>query len=477
MKTIQNNSIPFFGLIVLLLSGCVGSQIAPNEAKTALPASYATGVDTMNNAQQSWRTFFTDKDLQQLIDSALLRNQELNILMQEIEIARNETRAKRGEYLPKVSVGVSAGMEKPGRFTRDGAVESSLPIRGNQAFPDPLSDFGLNTHLSWEVDIWRKLRNSKKAAVYRYLSTEQGKNFMVTHLVSEIAAAYYELLALDNQLQTVQQNIELQSNVLSIVRLEKEATRVTELAVRKFEAEVYHTQSRLFALQQRRVEVENRIHFLTGTFPHQLQRYTGGFVDLKLSPINAGIPGQLLQNRPDIRQAEFQLAAAKLDVKSARAQFYPGLNITAGAGLQAFRLNYLTTAPESFVYNAAGELVAPLINRAAIKAAWKNANARQIQAITSYEQTILKAYLEVVNQLSNAEKLHSQFEFVSKQVEALSQSVTIANGLFTSARADYMEVLMTQRDLIESKLELIEVKKQELEAGIQVYKAIGGGYK
>lgn len=186
---------------------------------------------------------------------------------------------------------------------------------------------------------------------------------------------------------------------------------------------------------------------------------------------------QLLQNRPDIRQAEFQLAAAKLDVKSARAQFYPGLNITTGAGLQAFRLNYLTTAPESFVYNAAGELVAPLINRAAIKAAWKNANARQVQAITSYEQTILKAYLEVVNQLSNAEKLHSQFEFVSKQVEALSQSVTIANGLFTSARADYMEVLMTQRDLIESKLELIEVKKQELEASIQVYKAIGGGYK
>src|SRR5690606_19595803 len=141
-----------------------------------------------------------------------------------------------------------------------------------QKIPTVLPDMTIGLVASWEVDIWKKLRNSKKAAMRRYLASIEGKNFMVTHLVSEIANSYYELLALDNQLDIVKKNIEIQSNALGIVKLEKQATRVTELAVRKFEAEVFHTRSLQFDIQQQIIETENRINFLVGRFPQPVQR-------------------------------------------------------------------------------------------------------------------------------------------------------------------------------------------------------------
>ena len=299
---------------------------------------------------------------------------------------------------------------------------------------------------------------------------------MVTHLIAEIANSYYELMALDNQLFIIKQNIEIQQNALAIVKLEKTAAKVTELAVRRFEAEVLKNQSRIFHIQQSIVETENRINFLVGRFPRPILRNSWTFIDLKTDSIQGGIPAQLLQNRPDIKQAELDLEAARLDVKVAKANFYPTLNITGAIGLQAFNPTYLVSKPESMFYNLGAGLFGPLINRNAIKATYYNASARQIQAAFNYERTILTAYIEVVNQLSNINNLKKSYELRSKQVQTLTQSIDISTRLFRSARADYMEVLLTQRDALESKFELIETKKKQMNAKVNIYQALGGGW-
>ncbi len=461
----------------LLYTACtIPSTMVPRAENKTVPTKFQNSTDTVNTAKIKWKEFFTDPNLNALIDTALQNNQELNIVMQEINIARNEVRARKGEYLPFVNLEGVAGVEKVARYTRDGSVEANSEIAPGKEFPDPLPDFLLAANFSWQVDVWKKLRNAKKSAMFRYLSSTEGKNFMVTHLIAEIASSYYELMALDNQLEILKKNIEIQQNALEIVKMEKQAAKVTELAVRRFEAEVLKNQSRIYHIQQSIIETENRINFLVGRFPQPITRNSQAFTDLAPNAIFAGLPSQLLQNRPDIRRAELELTASKLDVKVARANFYPSVDISAVIGLNAFNASYLFSKPQSMLYGLAGGLVAPLVNRNAIKAYYFSANAKQIQAVYNYERTILNAYIEVANQLSNISNMKTSYDLRAQQVQALTQSIEISTRLFKSARADYMEVLLTQRDALDSKFELIETKMQQMHAMVNVYQALGGGW-
>jgi len=475
---IKNNIYKCIGIacLTLVISGCGVPALVEKTANSSVPESYNGSQDTTNTAQVRWREFFTDPYLASLIDTALSNNQELNIMLQEIEISRNEVSAKTGEYLPSVNLGAGVGVDKVGRYTRSGAVEHNLEVDEGEEFPEPLGDYMVGAFATWEVDIWRKLRTSKKSALTRYLASVEGRNFMVTNLIAEIANSYYELLALDSQLDIVNQNIQIQSNALQVVRVQKQAAKVTELAVKRFEAEVYNTRSLQYDIQQRIVETENRINFLVGRFPQRVQRSTSDFSSMVPKSIRAGVPAQLLQNRPDVREAELNLTAAKLDIQVARANFYPSLGINAGVGLNAISPKHLVSFPESMIFGLAGDLMAPLINKRAIKAEYQNANAKQIQAIYEYERTILNAYIEVANQLSNISNLQQSFDLRQQQVNALTESIDISNNLFRSARADYMEVLLTQRDALESRFELVETKVRQMNAVVHVYQALGGGW-
>lgn len=477
----MNRKVIYSPLAVLLFAAAVVACKTPQTAQRTenknVPASYNGSQDTQNTAAMVWKEYYKDPNLDSLINTALKNNQELNITMQEIEVAKSEVRIRKGEYLPFVGLRAGAGADKASRNTTQGALEHNIEIVPGRENPEPLGDFTIGAYANWEIDIWKKLRNAKKAAVNRYLSSVEGKNFMVTNLISEIANSYFELLALDNQLEIVKQNIEIQNNAFEIVKLQKESARVTELAVRRFEAQVLNTKSLQYEIQQKIVEAENRINFLVGRFPQPVARSAQSFSGFVPNTIAAGLPSQLLENRPDIRQAEFDLMAAKLDVKVARARFYPQLGISAGIGYKAFDASYLFKTPQSLIYSIAGDLMAPLINRNAIKASYAGANAKQVQAVYNYEKTILNAYIEVVNQMSNISNLEKSYGFKSKEVEALTKSVEISNDLFSSARADYMEVLLTQRDALESRFDLIDTKKQQLNAMVNVYRALGGGWK
>ncbi len=469
------NKLAIAIIAISMLGGCAPAlKVTKTENKT-VPGSFTKSQDSTNTAKIKWKEYFNDPNLAALIDTALKNNQELNITLQEIEINKNEIRARKGEYLPYVNLSGGAGLEKAARYTRNGAVEDNIDIKPGTEFPEPLTDYSLGVYASWEVDIWKKLRNAKKAAATRYLASIEGRNFMVTNLVAEIASSYYELLTLDNQLDIIQKNIEIQNRSFQIVKQEKEAAKVTQLAVNRFEAQLLNTQNLQYDILQKITETENRINFLTGRFPQPVPRNSLSFTDIVLDTIYSGIPSQLLQMRTDIRQAELQLAAARLDIKVAKANFYPSFKITAGVGLQAFNPAMIIN-PQSLIYTLAGELVAPLINRNAIKATYYNANAKQIQAIYNYERTILNAHLEVANQLSGINNFAKSYDTKSKEVDILAQSVTISNNLYRSARADYMEVLLTQREALESRIDLIEIKMKQLNAKVNIYRALGGGW-
>lgn len=476
-KLIGYRGSSLVGLLALVsVYACVPTRTLKEE-DTSVPEQYANQpIDTVNTAKMKWREFFSDPYLISLIDTALVHNQELNIMLQRVDMSKNEIKARKGEYLPFVNYFGGAEVEKVGEYTRNGAVEKNLDIREGEEFPEPLTNYAFGLKASWEIDVWKKLRNAKKSAVFEYLSTVEGKNFMVTSLVSEIANSYYELLAVDSQLAIIDQNLELQEHALTMVKLQKQAARATELAVKKFEAEVLKNRSHRFELKQEIVEIENKINFLMGRSPQTVARSSGDFITTSVDAMYAGVPSQLLLNRTDVRQAELELEAAKLNISVAKANFYPSFDITASVGLEAFKPKYLNTTPESLLYSVVGDVVGPLINRNAIKAAYKNANDKQIQAVFEYEKAILNAYIEVSNELSNIDNLKKSFDLKVGQVDALTESIDISIRLFQSARADYMEVLLTQRDALEATIELIETKKDQLIAQTMMYKALGGGW-
>lgn len=461
---------------LLAVVGCV-PDLVRREPTTSLPDRFVQTADTVTSADVDWRTFYGDTLLAALIDSALRNNKELNIVAQEIAIAGNEVDARGGDYLPFVTLGANAGVEKSGRYTRNGAVEEQLEVRPGERFPEPLPTYTIGASMSWEVDIWRKLRNAQDASSMRLLATIEGTRYLVTQVVSELASSYYELMALDNLLDAIDANNALLRRALLIVEQQKIAAKATELAVRKFDAEVQRNEGRRFDVLQRIVETENRINVLLGRYPQRVPRSSQRFLATNPDTVHAGVPSRLLEHRTDVRRAELEMKAADLDIDVAKAEFYPSLNIMAGFGYQAFNARYIVTSPESMIYNLAGELLMPVINRAAIKAAYFSAGARQVQAAYSYEQTVLTAYVEVANQLSKRENLRNRYERITRQVDALTTSVDIANNLFLSARADYMEVLMTQRDALEAKMELIETKLRQMQAHVDVYRALGGGWK
>jgi outer membrane protein, multidrug efflux system len=482
MMRVKSTRLAVIASLALMMQACAIPMINTKQADTKLPETYAQQGDTTQTASSDsvakvdWHTFFDDANLQSLIEIAISNNKEVNILAQRISKAANEIQARQGEYKPFVTIGGGAEIEKSGRYTRNGAVEEQLDIKNGQAFPDPLGNYQFGLHASWELDVWKKLRNATKVATMEYMATVEGRNFLITNLVAEIGNAYYELIALDNQLVNLDQNIKIQQNALAVTKELKEYARATSLAVKRFEAEVKKNESKRYDIKQKQVALENRINFLLGRTPQSIARTTEGFMSLQPKVLDTGLPSQLLENRPDIRQAELALAAAKLNIAVAKANFYPKFSIGANLGFQAFNPKYLVNMPASIAYSIGGDIMAPLINRNAINAVYKNASASQIQAAYEYEQTIINAYAEVATQMANIDNLDKNYQLKKTQVDALNESTEVANQLFKAARAEYLEILLTQREVLEAKSELIETKQKQMSAMINLYRSLGGGW-
>lgn len=466
----------------LVVASCKApmATVIKDEVKTNIPQNFQQEEqqDANNNSGTTpWRQFFTDPNLVSLIETALKNNQELMITLQEIEIAKSGVLAKKGRLTPTVSAGIGAGVKKAGRYTSEGAGDATTEIEPGREMPDPLGNFEGGLTANWEIDIWKKLRTEKESAVAHYLSTVEGKNFVLSNLIEEVADNYYDLLALDNQLDIIQQYIKLQQKALEISKIQKEAAAATELAVKKFEAELAKSKASEYTIRQSITEKENQINALLGRYPQMIVRTKESFMSTIPQTVYTGIPSQLLANRPDIKQAELELKSSKLDVEAARKEFYPSLEISATLGLEAFKPSYLVKLPESLASSLVGELAGPLINKSAIKANFQTADARQIQALYEYDKTILNAYLDVANLMSKVKNIDQYYQLKSQETKALDESIDIANQLFRNSRADYLEVLLNQRDALDAKMELVEAKQKQLSTVVDIYKSLGGGWK
>ena len=468
--------------LVLIFPGCRIPQLQgpdpahPTPERFNAPASVESSDQLdENSACVSVDEFFDNPVIVSLIDEALVNNQELKILNQEIQIAQNEVLKRRGAYLPFLNFLTGASLTKSSDYSPLGAGEQQLYSPAGTTFPQPLPNFLIAGEVSWQIDIWRQLRNARDAASLRYLGTCEGRNYMVTRLVAEIAEKYYLLLALDKRLETLDMTIELQEKSLSMSKSKKEFGRDSEFPVQRFQADVRRFQSDKLLIKQQIIETENRINFLAGRYPQPIPRPSQEFLDLNLHTLRVGFPSQLLLNRTDIRQAERELEAAGLDVKVARARFYPSLFITAGVGYDAFNTKYLLLTPESLIYNIAGDLTMPVINRFAIRADYMSANARQIQSLVKYQRTILNSFTEVINLTNKVENYGRSVELKKQQVASLESAIDNAIKLYNAARFDYLEVLLVQRDLNQARLDLIDTKQGQLSAIVNAYQALGGG--
>ena len=461
-------------IMLLVLPSCGIPPLRHPEPGPVLPTDF-NGVASPNNSSQlGIEEFYNDRMLTTLIEKALFDNRELKGLNEEVQIASNEVLARSGAYLPFISVATGAGLDRPTRFTLDGAGLLVDPYLPGKFFPNPHGNYLGTFNLTWQLDIYRQLRNARDAAGQRYVSAAERRNYFVTQLVADIAENFYRLMALDKRLENLDQIIELQLRSLDIAKIRKEVARSTELAVKRFQSEVLRNQSEKLIINQSIIEGENRINFLVNRYPQRVERRSANFYDLNIHPLSVGVPSELLRNRPDIRQAERELVAAGLDVKVARVNFFPQLVISGGVGLQSFLINHLFE-PQAAIGDIVGGLTGPFVNKRAIRAQYLTANARQLQSIYNYQRVILEAFTQVVNRVTMVQNYSNSIELKKQQLKTLEAAVTFADDLFQYARIEYLDVLIAQRDLRDARVILIDTKTEQLSAIVKTYQALGGG--
>src|SRR6478609_524809 len=465
-------------LLIVLEWSCVSStKVAKPE--TNLPDQYLTTADSASIAHQSWDKFFQDTCLINLIDKALQDNFQMKKMWQQIVISQASLRQARGGLLPEVSANTGAFKRKFGTYTMDGVgnddTNANPELPQDKRIPTPYQELTLGGSFSWELDVWGKLNNQRRAAKARWMATQEEQHALTTWLVAEVATLYYELEGLDKEKEALLRNLELQEKGLTLVRIQKEGGKVNQLAVDQFEAQLLNTQSILLDINQKIIVAESGINKLLGKYPQAICRQDI-LTNKLLETIESGIPTNLISQRPDIRQAEWELFATQADVRAARAAFFPSLRIYGAAGFAAFDFSKLFISPESSIYQLGAGLVAPLFQRNQLKAAFKTANAHQEIALVNYQQIVLNSYYEVYVTLSAYRNLQSRIELKQNEVNVQKRFIENFNTLFSAGYSTYVEVIIAQQRLLEAELALATLKKEQLQSLVIVYRALGGGW-
>lgn len=472
-------NIYLYLFLVIISSACMALKKTPLPPSARLPESNKLGTGG-NDSLQSIKDFFQDSSLVALIDTALAKNFDLLRALQRIEYARANYTASKAAFLPSLNGGTSAGVDKFSKNTMNGLgnfdTNLSPNISRDLQIPNPTPDYFLGLRSSWELGLWGKFKNYKKAGYQRLLATEKGKHLVQTAIVADVADYYYRLLALDSELEIITRNLALQQSAVDKIDVLKEGARANELAVQQFNAQLLDTKSLRIMKEQEIIAVENSLNALLGRFPTAIIR--GKTIVLQTIPaqIYNGIPANLLYLRPDVKQAEYALAATSADVAVARAAFFPSLTINSYAGFNAFKTSLLFQ-PASIAYGAVAGLFAPVFNRYQIKANYRRNRADQMDAFYSYQKTLVNGYQEVVTNLNGIENYKKVYDLKAQEVEALRKAVSASNDLFFAGIATYLDVITARKYVLQSEIELTESKKEQLLYMVNLYRALGGGWE
>jgi outer membrane protein, multidrug efflux system len=459
-------------LITTLISCSVSKDI--ETPKDALPENFrnaSISKDTTSIADLEWKNFFTEKDIIKLIDEAVIRNNDLQIATKNIEIAQYRFTQSKWNNVPQINLGVNASTSNPSDNSFTG---KNL---GQALGQNHINDFTAGATLSWEADIWGKIKNQKKGAFAEYLQSEEVKKALQTTIVANVSKGYYNLLMLDAQLEIAKQTLKLNDSTTSIIKLKYDAGQVTSLAIQQSEAQKLNSAQLIPLLEQNIAIQENALSVLTGSFPDSKER------TIRLSTIavknNAavGIPSSLVSRRPDVKSAELALKIANANVGITKADFYPALRITAQGGVNSFETSNWFNIPASLFGTVAGGLTQPLLNNKKVKTQYNIAVVEREKAVINFRQSVLVAVSEVADALVAVEKLQQQEAFLQERVKTLQQAIKNANLLFKNGMAEYLEVLSAQASLLQSELELADIKRAQLSANTELYRALGGGWR
>jgi NodT family efflux transporter outer membrane factor (OMF) lipoprotein len=461
------------GLALLLgLGACkVSKDIAAPQPE--LPAEFrntAAQGDTTSVANLPWKSFFADATLQQLIDSAIAHNYDMQVALKNIQSAQLILGQSRLGYWPDVNFNATYSRTRPSDNSLNG--QFAPAIVGHKY----IEDYNANLGLSWELPIWGKIRSQQDKALAGYLQTQEARKALQTSLVAGVAEGYYNLLMLDEQLSIAKKNLALNDSTLQIIRLQFAAGDVTALGVQQAEAQRLVAAELVPQIEQSIILQENALSILTGRLPSGIARTTQlEQVPLK-DTLSAGVPAQLVSRRPDVRSSELALNIANANVGITKASLYPSLTITAQGGLNSFKASNWFNIPGSLFGIVGGGITQPLFQRKQLRTQYELAKVDREKSVIQFRQSVLTAVGEVSNALGTIEKLKEQKVVVANRVNTLQQAITNANSLFRNGLATYLEVITAQSNVLQSELELASIKKGQLSAEVELYRSLGGGW-
>jgi outer membrane protein, multidrug efflux system len=452
----------------LAMSGCspVREYRRPDvQLPSAYPGTISSGRDI---AAMPYRRFFSDRELCALIDSAIVSNHDLLIALKNIDYAKQSLNSARLGYLPTVDLQVKGTSTTYSDNSNQARNSASLNVK----------DYTAALSSSWELDIWAKIRNRNKAALAEYLRSTDAARAVRTRLISDVAQGYWNLKMLDAQIGITKRNADLADSTLTMMRLQYDAGNVTSLAVDQQESRLLAARLLIPRLEASRSAQENALSILCGRMPGSEVKRSPGFSGTSVpDSLGAGVPLELLRNRPDLRAAEESLMSQHAAMGTAKAMLYPTLTLTAQGGLNSVRSSNWFSTPGSLFDVVSGSVLQPVFRHGELKAQYRQSSIRRDQAELFFRQTLLKSVGEVSDALMQVEKTREQEAIAEKRVSTLTVALRNSRLLFVSGMATYLEVITSESDLLQAELDLADVQRRHLSSVADLYRSVGGGWK
>jgi outer membrane protein, multidrug efflux system len=459
-------------LFVTVLAACnVGKKYQRPEIKTPETFSGQQSADTAGIADIPWKQFFPDPALQEILVKGIQYNNDLLLATKRVEIAQQQVKQSKVLWYPEINGLLSAQYNRPSENSITGISANSFLKKTH------IENFLASVNVSWELNIWGKIKSQKEAALAEYLQSYEGAKAVQTQLVADISQGYYNLLMLDRQLEIANKNLALNDTILNLTQLLKTSGDITALGVQQAYAQ---RQSTLLLIPQIEQDIriqENALSVLTGQLPGSIARSANFDSDQFTNKLATGVPAIVLAQRPDVRAAEYSLIATNARVGIAKSQMYPVLNITAGGGVESFQFKNWFDMPNSLFGLATGALAQPVFNRRRLKTNYEVAKLEREQDVIRFKQSVMEAASEVENALVSIEKLDQQYTIAGSRADTLNKAVYNARLLFKSAMANYLEVITAQGNALQADLELAVIQRNKLAAVVDLYRSLGGGWR
>ncbi|WP_419212399.1 efflux transporter outer membrane subunit [Maribacter sp. X9] len=461
--------IKFVGVAVLplLLASCFSAKTYERPENELLNANYfrtdSLQKDSVSLASVSWKELFTDPILQGYIEEGLENNIDIRKAIQQILISEAYLKQGKAGYLPTLNA--------TAQYTHN---ELSSNSQFGRQF-SKLDQYQLSGGLSWEADIWGKIRSNKRAYEATYLQSVAAHKAVKSTLVANIASLYYQLLSLDEQIEITEMTIATRESGLETTQALKDAGNVTEVGVKQTEAQLYTAEALLIDLRNSAHLLENSLAILLGGEPREVVRSSLSEQTIS-TPLKTGIPYELLSNRPDVIAAEYALLNSFELTNVARSNFYPSLTLTANGGLQSLDFDLLFDSTSLFT-TIVGGLTQPIFNGRKIRTQYEVSQAQQEQAKLNFKQALLTASKEVSDALYTYQAATEKMKVKKKEFEAYNLALEYSKELLDNGLANYIEVLNARENTLNTNLDLTDSKNAKLQAIVDLYQALGGGWQ